>query len=307
MISEECLAALTDGNSPIAETDLMSLSGIDSSELQSFKEIWANIDNKRRASILDKLIALSEARMEAEFNNIFKFCLVDEEPFIRCKAIEGLWECDDRTLVGSLITIMELDESEDVRISAASAIGKFAVLSQTGKMLQKDGERIQHFLIKTISNNTESERVIRRAIEAVAPFNTSEIQGIIQSAYQSDQTGMKCSSLFAMGKSCDSRWLPLIVRELKSTQASMRYEACNACAELGEESTLPHLIPLFTDEDHETQMAAIYAVGAIGGDLAKKALLHCLKSSDDLAIEAAEEALQHLASVDEAIGFSSAR
>ena len=53
MISEECLAALTDGNSPIAETDLMSLSGIDSSELQSFKEIWANIDNKRRASILD--------------------------------------------------------------------------------------------------------------------------------------------------------------------------------------------------------------------------------------------------------------
>ena len=87
----------------------------------------------------------------------------------------------------------------------------------------------------------------------------------------------------------------------------MRYEACNACAELGEESAVPHLIPLFTDEDHETQMAAIYAVGAIGGDLAKKALLHCLKSSDDLAIEAAEEALQHLASVDEAIGFSSAR
>ena len=51
----------------------------------------------------------------------------------------------------------------------------------------------------------------------------------------------------------------------------------------------------------------IQAVGTIGGDLAKKALLHCLKSSDDLAVEAAEEALQHLSSADEAIGFSSVR
>ena len=44
----------------------------------------------------------------------------------------------------------------------------------------------------------------------------------------------------------------------------------------------------------QAQTSAIAAVGAIGGSLAKKALLRCLKSSDDAVVEAAEEALEVL-------------
>jgi HEAT repeat protein len=63
---------------------------------------------------------------------------------------------------------------------------------------------------------------------------------------------------------------------------------------MGEEDAVPHLIQLFKDEDQQAQTSAISAVGAIGGSLAKKALLSCLKSSDDLVVEAAEEALEVL-------------
>ena len=68
---------------------------------------------------------------------------------------------------------------------------------------------------------------------------------------------------------------------------------------------MPHLIPLLEDDDHQTQVSAISAVGAIGGSLARKALLRCLKSSDDVTVEVAKEALNSLEAGEEALGFAS--
>jgi HEAT repeat protein len=283
----------------------MSLSDMTPEDFGLLRDVWPDMDAGRRKDILGWLIELSEDNLDADFDDLFRFCLGDDDPEVRAKAIEGLWECDDRTLVTPLIALLGQDSSENVRAAAAMALGKFAVLSQRGKMPEKDGERIKEFLMQTIQNAGDDQELRRRAMEAVAPFNTSDIQQIIQEAYGSDQIEMRCSAVYAMGKSCDSQWLPIILAELRSPHGVMRYEASTACGELGEEPAVPHLIPLFEDDDHQTQQSAISAVGAIGGSLARKALLHCLKSSDDVAVEAAQEALEALEAGDETMSFTS--
>lgn len=291
---EHYLETLADEERSLRNADLMRLSNLTAEDLRLVTSIWRDIDAERRRDVLVRLIDLSEENLEAEFNDLFKHCLSDESAEVRAKAIEGLWECDDRTLVRPLTSLLAQDPSEDVRAAAAAALGKFAILSQTGKMLQKDGDRIKQRLMNSVLDGDECLSVRRRAMEAVAPFNTDDVQKIIQDAYQSPVKGMRCSAVYAMGKSCDSRWLPIILSELQNSDAAMRFEASNACGELGEEPAVPHLIPLFEDDDHETQISAITAVGNIGGSLARKALLRCIKSADDLAAEAAQEALDNL-------------
>ena len=291
---EHYLETLADEDRSLRNADLMRLSNLTAEDLRLVTSVWRDIDAERRRDVLVRLIDLSEENLEADFNDLFKHSLADDSAEVKAKAIEGLWECDDRTLVAPLTTLLAQDPSEDVRAAAAAALGKFAVLSQTGKMLQKDGDRIKQGLMNAVLDGDESLPVRRRAMEAVAPFNTDDVQKVIQDAYKSSVKGMRCSAVYAMGKSCDTRWLPIILSELQNSDAAMRFEASNACGELGEEPAVPHLIPLFEDDDHETQISAITAVGNIGGSLARKALLRCIRSADDLAAEAAQEALDNL-------------
>jgi HEAT repeat protein len=283
----------------------MTLSGLTAEELDALGGVWPDIDAERRRDLLERLREMSEDNLDADFNDLFRFCLGDEHPDVKAKAIEGLWECDDRTLVTPLTALLARDPSEKVRATAAMALGKFAALAQTGKMLSKDGDRIKESLLQVIGDHREDREVRKRAIEAVAPFNTPDVQQIIQDAYRSDQIEMRCSAVYAMGKSCDPAWLPVILKELSNSDPAMRYEASNACGELGEEPAVPHLIPLFEDDDQQTQTSAIIAVGVIGGSLARKALLRCLKSSDELVVEVAQEAFGHLEAVEGSSGFNS--
>lgn len=300
---ESCLNILTDAQQPLSKTELMSLSGLTSEELAELKAVWPDIDANRRTEMLERLREMSDDNLDADFDDLFRFCLDDEDPEVKTRAIEGLWECEDRSLVSRLSRLLSQDPSAKVRATAAMGLGKFASLAQTGRLPAKDWGRIKDPLIGTIRDKTEDSEVRRRAIEAVAPFNTPEIREIIWEAYKAGQAEMKYSAVYAMGKSCDPEWLPVVVQELTSPDTAMRYEAACACGELGEEPAVPHLIPLFQDEDPQTQASAITAVGAIGGGLAKKALLRCLKSSDDLVVESAQAALETLEAIDDSGGF----
>ena len=305
MTLEQYLEALADDEQPLRATDLMSLSDMTPEDLRLVGGVWPDIDPSRKEALLSRLIDVSEDNLDADFNDLFRLCLSDESPVVRAKAIDGLWECDDRTLVTPLAALLAKDPSDEARAAAATALGKFAALFQNGKMLKKDGEKIREVLMCAIRDSRESLEVKRRAIEAVAPFDTHDVQQTIQEAYDSDVAGMRYSAVYAMGKSCDSRWLPIILSELRNPDAAMRYEASNACGAMGEEPAVPHLIPLLEDDDHQTQVSAISAVGAIGGSLARKALLRCLKSSDDVTAEVAKEALNSLEAGEEALGFAS--
>ena len=252
---------------------------------------------------MKKLVELCEDNLELDFSAVFRACLEDTDEGVRETATRGLWECDDRAIIRPLIGLLQGDPSAKVRAAAAMSLGKFAEMAQNGKLLPRDADRTREALMAAIDRHGQDLEVRRRAIEAAANFDLPEIDKIIQDAYDSGSTELMQSSIYAMGRSSNTRWLPIILKEMESEDPAVRYEAANACGQLGEESTIPHLIQLIEDHDLEVQQAVVRALGMIGGPLAKRALQQCLKMGDEVLEMAAEDALSSLEFDDDPLTF----
>ena len=270
-----------------------------------FVRTWSRIGVVRQRWIISKLVELAEDNPELDFRAIFKMCLKAEDEVVSEKAMEGLWEHEDRSIIPSLLQTLCSDKSPRVRSAAATALGKFSLLVQEGKLLPKDRETIHNSLMDTLNDSDQPLDVRRRSLEAVAPFNTGTISKMVVCAYQSEDLALKSSSIFAMGRTGESTWLPLLIKELKSPEPTIRYEAANACGELGEEDAVPHLASLLQDDDYQVQLAGINALGRIGSPLAKKVLLHFVKEGDAALEDAARAELQNIEVLEDPMAFSS--
>ena len=294
MTLEQYFQDLVEDETALKHSRLVEVSALDEDELEQFRHWWPSIPVEHRRRLMARLVALSEEDVELDFDAVFRHCLRDDDPEVREKAVSGLWESDDRTLIGTLVDLLQGDPAEQVRASVAISLGKFSTLSQLGKLLPQDGGRIKELLTDIVQNEEESLDVRRRALEAVAAFNTDKVRELIEWAYSNEEPRLRISAVYAMGRTCDLSWLSTILNELGSEDAAMRYEAANACAELGEEEEVPYLIRLLQDDDLQVQLSVIRTLGAIGGRLAKRALQRCLGESDEAVREAAEEALNQL-------------
>ena len=206
----------------------------------------------------------------------------------------------------SLLTeILLSDRSSTVRAAAAVALGKFPLLVQEGKLLPKDGDSIHDSLMAVLVDSEQPHEVRRRSLESVAPFNTSDIKSYVDWAYNSGDLKLKSSSIFAMGRTGETSWLPLLLKEIQSPDPDIRYESAHACGALGEEDAVPHLIGLLEDDDYLVQLASINALGQIGGPLAKKILLHCVQEGDASLEEAARAELENIEFSDDPMAFNS--
>ncbi len=259
-----------------------------------FKHSWPAIEPKRRRQIVHRLVELAEDNLELNFDDILKYCLKDPDDEVRSKAIEGLWENEEPSLIDPLINLLEQDNSENVQAAAAMALGKFAMLAEHKKLRSCHISKLQEALLSIISDKNRIVEVRRRALEAVAPLSLPQVKTTITEAYQSSNPRLITSSVYAMGKNCDPSWLPILLKELDNADAEVRYEAAGACGELEEEETVPHLIKLINDPDTDVQMAAIQALGKIGGTKAKECLQSCLNNTSEAIRQAAEQVLNKL-------------
>ena len=301
---ESCLQSISEDSAHLNQVELIELSGLSPGELGMVVRVWFKLSPERREGIVELLVEEAEDNAELDFSAIFKMCLKDPVESIREKGIAGLWEFEDRSLITSLLELLKSDDSGKVRSSAAMALGKFASLAQDGKILSKDGELVKGSLMDTLKDEQEWLEVRRRALESASPFNTPDIKEYIHWAYDNDDMNLKCSALFAMGKTGEPEWLAVLVRELQNPSQAIRFEAANACGELGEEDATPHLIRLLQDDDLQVQLAAIGAIGKIGGSLAKRALRRSLKVGDPVLEDAAREALEDIQTMEDPLAFN---
>jgi HEAT repeat protein len=288
------LADLSDEDKPLKYSRLLQVSGLSSGETVEFKLAWASVQPTRKREIVEKLVDLCEDNLELDFIRVFRICLEDKDEDVREKAARGIWECDDRSIIRPLIDLLRDDPSAKVRAAVSISLGKFAVMAQNGKLLPRDADRIQEALMAVIGRQDEELEVRRRAIEAVASYNLPELDQIIRNAYASGELKLMQSSIYAMGRSSNSRWLSDVLTAMDHEDASIRYEAAAACGQLGGESTAPQLIKLIQDEDVQVQLAAVMALGNVGGQLARRALHKCLKIEDEALADAATDALGHI-------------
>ncbi len=301
---EETIADLADSDKPLLNSRLIDLSNLNPEEIRILEQAWAAIELKRRQQIVYRLVELSDDNLELNFGSIFKNCLEDRDAEVRSKAIEGLWESEEASLINPLVNLLKQDSSEKVQAAAATALGKFAMLAEHKKLRSCHTSRVYQALLTTISDKTKPVEVRRRALQAAAPLSLQQVRKAIIKAYQGHNSKLRISAIYAMGKSCDHSWLPILLKELANADAEIRYEAVRACGELGEEKTVPYLTELINDSDIDVQLAAIQALGKIGGSEAKKCLEQCQNNPSEAIRQATEQTLQELEAWEDPFSFS---
>jgi len=301
---EKTIVELGNIDKPLLNSRLTELSNLNSEELELFKRSWGAIEPKRRRQIVHRLVELAEDNLDLDFHSILKYCLTDQDDEVQSTAIEGLWENEEASLINPLINLLEQASTEKVQAAAATALGKFTMLAEHKKLRSSHAFKIEEALLAVISDNNKPVEVRRRALESAAPLSLPQVKAAIMEAYQSHNSRIRVSSIYAMGKNCDLSWLPILLRELASTDTEVRYEAAGACGELEEEeATVPCLIKLIDDPDVDVQMAAIQALGKIGGTTAKECLESCLNNTSEAIHQAAEQALNELEAKETPLSF----
>jgi HEAT repeat protein len=300
---EETFASLSDSGQPLLSSKLAELSKLNAQELALFERAWKNIEPRRRRQIMYRLVELAEENFELDFDDIFKNRLRDEDADVLSKAIEGLWENEETSLIDPLIKLLEPENTEKVQATAATALGKFAMLAELEKLRPQQKTKVCRALLGVIDDKSRTVEIKRRALEAAAPLSLPQMERAIAQAYKSGVHRLKTSAVFAMGKNCDPRWLPVLIKELASADAEIRYEAASACGELGEREAAPYLSELTRDPDVDVQLAAIQALGKIGGPEAKDCLERCLTDANEAIQLAAETALEELEAGEDPLSF----
>ena len=303
MTLPDLLTDLADAEKPVTYSGLLQLTDLPMEGLAELKTVWPKLSTERRREVVRKLVELADDNVEFDFSSIFKSCLSDDDDTIREMAAKGLWESEDRAMIRPLIKVVENDSCPEVRASAAISLKNFAGMAQNGKLLSRDGDRIRQALLGVVNSPTEDIEVRRRAIEAVASFNTSESNGAVREGYESDNPTLVQSAIYGMGLSSNPSWLPTVVDEMSNPLPVLRFEAATACGLLGDEGIVPHLLRLLRDDDAEVRLASIKALGLIGGPVAKNVLQQHLSDDDEAIEEAAREALIGLEFEDDPLGY----
>lgn len=297
------LQELADGSVRLKIASLTRLSDLSPEQQREFGEAWPGIDVRRRRRIVQELAVLVEDNVELNFDAVFICGLTDADADVRLESVSGLWEHEQSDIIDPLLHILERDDDAGVRAEAALALGRFVVLAEQGKVSERYLDRIEAALRRVIENGDEVEEVCGRALEAAGAHDVPWVRQAISEAYESDVFRLKVSAVHAMGRSCEVRWLPLVLRELTSDEGELRYEAARACGSIGDESVIPNLVRLVVDPDEEAKQAAIHALGEIGGRQSREALSILLDSELDAVRDAATEALAQLDFEEDPLSF----
>jgi len=237
------------------------------------------------------LVQLAEESFEVNFDAIFRQCLGNLDGEIRAAAIDGLWENQDISLTGPLVSMLRSDPSALVRAAAATALGRFVLAGELEQLDPPIQARLTAELLTAIHLKGESLEVRRRALESVAYTCAPEVLEALETAYYHEDEQMRLSAIVGMGRSCDRRWTTIILDELESDWAAMRYEAALASGSLTLREAVPILTRLLDDADPQVRDAVIWSLGQVGGAQAKQALLVALEDADEDTAAALEEAL----------------
>ena len=299
MATEDYFASLADPDRNPPAKDVARLSGLEIEAVRAMDSDWAALPAERRLAVLSRMTEMADSDVELDFQSFFQHAMDDADGPVRECAILGLWECEDRRAVPSLVRLLRDDDEDAVRVAAALVLGHYALLVETGKLSGRDRNRIYGSLLAALDDPHELLEVRRRALESISVFKSPEVEEWIRWAYDDGEPALRQSSIFAMGRSCDPVWLPTIIDELGSDDAATRYEAADASSEHAAEEAVPHLVQLLGDDDVQVQMAVIHALGVIGGTEARTALRRVAGSDEEGVKEAAEEALA-LADLDQA-------
>jgi HEAT repeat protein len=262
----------TVGEGAISADLMYGLEGLSDEQVQILGPAWTSLDEDARRRIILALTEASETNFEFNFWSMGRFALHDQSAAVRALSIELLWEDESADLMDAFLALAQDDESAEVRAAAVVALGRFMLLGEMEAIDQAAVDRAQDILHDIWVNEREDLEVRRRALESLASSSHEAVEDAINEAYASEEHRMKASALFAMGRTYDQRWAPIVLEELESNDQELRFEAARAAGELELEDAIPVLTEIAFDDDVEIRDTAIWSLGEIGGREALRVL-----------------------------------
>lgn len=271
--------------------DLLALSDLSRDDAREVARLWPTLPESDRIVAMRTLSETAEAHVTYLYERVFRIALRDSSAVVRQIAISSLWEDESDDLMEALIDLLQRDDSTDVRAESAAALARFADQAASDELDEDIASRLHRALLDAAEAVREEPFVRRRALESLAIFGGQRVRELIADSYESDDSAIRASAVYAMGRSLDHSWLPTVLTELESDDAELRYEAARASGELGKTDALPALAELLQDADTEVRQAAISALGRIGGAGSLRILRGYQENVPDLDREIVEDAL----------------
>ena len=291
----DVLAELGEGD--LSEARVARLSDLSREDGRVLAQAWPSFTEPAREAIVRRIDELSEERIDVNFRRALRVALDDPSATVRQLAVSALWEEDSTDLLGRFEDLLTQDPSEDVRAQAAAALEPYVARAAEGELEPEEVDRLRDLLLTATSPN-EPLVVQRRSLEALGPLgNDPQVRDLIAEFYASDEQALRCSAIYAMGRSLQSEWMPDILSELENDEAELRYEAARAAGAMGSQDALPGLLSAARDEDAEVRHAAIAAIGQIGGRGGARALERLADDADESDLELIESTLEDVNSL----------
>lgn len=248
------------------------LSDMSLHDMQRFQTHWNTLNADTKYQLIQHLIEVSETNFELNYRTLGLMAIDDTSDIVRAHAVELLWEDETEELLERLISMAQWDSSNQVRAMTVNALGRFILLGEYGKIKPGLATQAQEVAIH-IWNNPDEDVIVRcRALEAISNSSRDFVNESIDEAYHSTNHQIVVSSIYAMGRSCDPAWAPIVLKELSNENPDIRYEAAKASGELEMQAAIPALRQIALSDERDIQEVAIWALGEIGGDEAVKAL-----------------------------------
>jgi len=295
---DEFLQKLADADQPIPLEHVKLLSDLDARQIKQVASTWETITPSRRLALLEHCGKLAEEHFEFLFEALNRLALEDVESTVRVQAVHNLWECEAPDILPLLIDMLLHAEEEKEREAAAEALGQFVYLGELDDIGETDKLDIEKALLQAVQHDP-SRQVQRRGMESLGYSSRTEVADLINAFHTSDNEQDQITAIIAMGRSADPIWGEDVRLALQNTSPEIRMHAARAAGELEMKDAVEDLIDILSDINALNQAAAVWALGQIGGERAREALLYFDEQNEDEVLgELLQESLDHLAFVD---------
>lgn len=283
------------------------LSDLTHDEVRLFQERWNEFPSSLRLSIIRQMAASAAEDLRLNFERALIVALSDPDPDVRVEATNALWEVESTALLSALLDRFSVEDDARARVAQADALGRFARLASEDEVAGDLRVTIERKLVAAAQDDA-SESVRLAALSAAAYLRPQELEETIIRTYDDGHDEAREIAIRAMGRFGGSRWANRIIDALISGDEDQRVEAANAAPYVEDRRVIPYLFEAAEDDESaDLQLAAIRALGEIGGTNVQNFLERLRDSTADAISSVAEEALENAALLDGAIDIEPIR
>ena len=297
MTDEQTFALALDtlrADEPMSNELVSALSHLERGELEAFGEAWKGLEPERRTRLLALLANSERANLRHDFNAIYGLALADPDASVRRAAVESIVEDQAAGLLDHLISLARDDPDATVRQTAVACLAPFALRVELGEIAEDRRPALEACLLDAVRATDADVALRRQALASLGYLDSDVVAEEIRKAFADPE--LRQSAVRAMGRTANPGWIPLLRQESRARDAELRREVAVAAGEMADQRATKFVVDMLDDPSLDVRLAAISALGQIGGDEARDGLLYALEDKRDAVREAAQEALSNLES-----------